>query len=170
MKFPSGVSTNDYFRTIIEIKPICSLYIHCSQFLMKSFKIELRKITGSEYQTIRNTTDWPVFELDIIDKALEKDLFSVCVLDKKKIVGIGRVIGDGAIYFYIQDVIVIPEYQKKGIGKLIMNCIEKFLHQNAKKGSFIGLMAAKGVKDFYVKYSFQERSSDKPGMYKIIDK
>ena len=97
-------------------------------------------------------------------------IFSICISDHDKVIGIGRVIGDGAIYFYIQDVIVLPEYQGKGIGKLIMKNIEEFIKKNANDNSFVGLMAAYRVKEFYHKYGYFERSNDKPGMFKIIKK
>lgn len=135
-----------------------------------SFKIEERKITRKEYQFLRATTGWKMFEDKVIEKALKNDLYSICIFDEDKIIGIGRVIGDGEIYFYIQDVIVHPEYQGKKVGKMIMESIEDFLQNNSNKNSFIGLMAAKGVKDLYKKYGYTERAEDSPGMYKYIKK
>lgn len=35
--------------------------------------------------------------------------------------GIIRVVGDGYSIVYIQDILVLPEYQHKGIGKALMN-------------------------------------------------
>lgn len=47
-----------------------------------------------------------------------------------KIIGMGRIIGDGARIFYIQDVVIHPNFQGKGIGTTIMEkliaYIEKF--------------------------------------------
>ena len=65
------------------------------------------------------------------------------------IIGIGRIIGDGALYFYIQDLIVLPSYQQQGIGKFIM---QQLLEHTSKKTlptqAFIGLMAAAGTGPF----------------------
>lgn len=135
---------------------------------MKNFKTEIRKLTVSEYQTLRNSTSWPVIENDTVEKALHNDLFTICVLDDKKIIGMGRLIGDGAIYFYIQDVIVLPEYQNMNVGNSIMAEIEKYLSENAPKNAFIGLMAASGVEEFYTRFNYLKRPEDRPGMYKII--
>ncbi len=135
---------------------------------MKEYLIEHRKILVQEYQQIRKTTDWNPVENKVVEKALEKDLFSICVIDADQIIGIGRVIGDGALYFYIQDVIVSPDYQGRGIGKLIMKNIETFINQNANNNSFVGLMAAKETKEFYFNFGFKERPAIKPGMYKVI--
>ena len=134
---------------------------------MNNYTIEQRKIRVFEYQALRKTTGWSNLEDEAVKVALENDLFSVCIFDQEQIIGIGRVIGDGAIYYYIQDVIVHPNYQNKGIGKIIMESIETYLFQFAKNNAFIGLMAAEGVKEFYKKFGYQERAPEKPGMYKI---
>ncbi len=56
----------------------------------------------------------------------------------------GRVVGDGAVYFYIQDIVVHPEHQGKGIGENIMSALMTYLQENAPDKAFIGLFASKG--------------------------
>jgi len=80
---------------------------------------------------------------------------------------LGRVIGDGGIYYYIQDVFVHPNHQNKGNGKKIMDAIMNYFSAAIAPGTFIGLMAAKGAAGFYKKYGFECRDSDRPGMFKI---
>ena len=82
----------------------------------------------------------------------------------------GRVVGDGSIYFYIQDVIVLPEYKGKGVGKRIMMEIERYLDKTISHYAFIGLMAADGVASFYHQFGFAKRPKEAPGMFKIIRK
>lgn len=135
-----------------------------------NIRVENRKPTVLEYQILRSSTKWPSLEDKVVEKALSNSLFSVCVFLNNKIVGIGRVIGDGAAYFYIQDVIVLPDFHKMGIGEKIMIEIENWLKQNANHNSFVGLMAAINVKEFYKKFDYKERGNDRPGMYKVIEK
>ncbi len=137
---------------------------------MENIKIERRRLKVDEYQALRGTTDWFTVDDEVVEKSLKNDLFTVCVFDRKTLVGMGRIVGDGAIYFYIQDVIVIPSYQGKGIGVLIMNEIEEYIEENAFNNSFIGLMAADGVKKFYHKFGYLERAETRPGMSKLIKK
>ena len=103
---------------------------------------------------------------------MHNSLFSVCVIHnyKNNVIGCGRLVGDGGIYFYIQDVIVLPEFQGKGIGKHIMASIMDYLKACAPPNAFVGLMAAKGVSKFYERYDFMERPADAPGMFKIWKK
>lgn len=104
---------------------------------------------------------------EAIEKGLRNSLFSICVLFNNKVIGCGRIVGDDGIYFYIQDVIVLPEFQRKGIGKRIMEAIIDYLKKHAHNNSFIGLMAAKGVAEFYKKWKFKKRADDAPGMFLI---
>ena len=137
---------------------------------MENLKIEKRRLNISEYQTLRGTTDWFAIADEVVDKSLKNDLFSVCIIADGTLVGMGRIVGDGAIYFYIQDIIVIPGYQRKGIGVLIMNEIEGYLKENTFNNSFIGLMAADGVQKFYHKFGYLERAKTRPGMSKLVKK
>ncbi len=137
---------------------------------METIKIERRRLTVDEYQALRGTTDWFKIDDKVVEKSIKNDLFSICVCDGEELVGMGRIVGDGAIYFYIQDIIVIPSYQGKGLGIKIMNEIEAYLLENAYNNSFIGLMAANGVQKFYHKFGYIEREDTQPGMYKMIKK
>ena len=42
------------------------------------------------------------------------------IYDEEKIIGLGRIVGDGAISYVVNDIMVYLEYQGQGIGKLIM--------------------------------------------------
>lgn len=135
---------------------------------MKDISLQLRKPTVADYQALRKTTGWSSLDDETVGTALKNDIFSICIAEGNKAIGMGRVVGDGAAYFYIQDVIVHPHFQKQGIGKMIMNEIEGFLAQNAPNNAFIGLMAAEGVERFYNKYNYRKRPSSRPGMFKTI--
>lgn len=57
---------------------------------------------------------------------------SLCILGAYKddeLVGIIRAVGDGVTILFIQDIIVLPEYQRNGIGtQLIKTVLEKYSH------------------------------------------
>ena len=137
---------------------------------MNGYIVETRPITVGEYQTLRATTNWHPIQYGQVEMALKQDLFSVVVSKEGKALGMGRVIGDGAIYFYIQDVIVHPEHRGMGIGKLIMRAIANYLEDTVTDYAFVGLMAAKGVEGFYKSFGYDTRQQDSPGMYKVLEK
>lgn len=93
------------------------------------------------------------------EKALKNGLFSVVALCDGKVVGMGRLVGDGIMYWYIQDVVVMPEYQGEGIGKAIVEKLVHYAETNSLPGTkaTIGLMAAKNKEPFYEKLGFTSR-------------
>ncbi len=91
-----------------------------------------------------------------VEKALRNGLFHVSAICYGKTVGMGRLVGDGAMYWYLQDIIVLPEYQEKGIGKNIVNRLLKHIKSTAIPGTKIevGLTSVKGKEPFYEKLGF----------------
>ena len=106
--------------------------------------------------------------LEIAKKGLENSLYVVCVYNGEELIGMARVIGDGYTCFYIQDVLVNPEYQGRGIGKEIMKRILNYL-KDVDKTAIIGLMSSKGKESFYEKFGFIRRPNEDygPGMIKL---
>lgn len=74
-----------------------------------------------------------------------------------RIVVMTRIVGDGATCFYIQDVVVRPEYQKTGMGTAMMEKTMKYIENTACRGAVVGLMSAKGKEAFYEKFGFWKR-------------
>jgi GNAT superfamily N-acetyltransferase len=124
----------------------------------------------SEFIRIRKAVGWDDTDIELVKQSLKNSLFNVSIHAGERLIGVGRVVGDGYMYFYVQDVVVEPSYQQLGIGALLMKEIELYLSINAKAGSTIGLFAAKGKERFYLKYGYQERSGDPlgKGMCKFV--
>lgn len=57
---------------------------------------------------------------DMLRTAYENSLCVLAAYDGEAVVGILRMVGDGASIVYIQDVIVRPERQRSGIGSLLL--------------------------------------------------
>ncbi|ABK49494.1 MULTISPECIES: GNAT family N-acetyltransferase [Shewanella] len=98
-------------------------------------------------------------------KALPKSLYGVQINCGTQTVGMGRVVGDGAINFEIVDVAVDPEHQGKGLGRLIMQHIMAYLDREAFTGAYITLMA--DVPELYEKFGFKFSRPASEGMYLV---
>lgn len=96
-----------------------------------------------------------------VEAALKNGLFNVSAICDGKVVGMGRVVGDGAMYWYLQEIIVLPEYQGRGIGKSIVNRLIEYIKSAAIPGTiiYIGLTAVKGKELFYEKSGFSIHST-----------
>jgi len=90
--------------------------------------------------------------------AVTNQLFSVVAVRDGKYIGMARLIGDAAIYWLIEDVWVLPEYQSKGIGRKMAERLIRYIKENGPKGYHsLCLMCAQGKEGFYEKLGFVQR-------------
>lgn len=93
------------------------------------------------------------------EKSLAHQLFSIAAVQDGEIIGIARLMGDAAIFWYINDVWVLPEHQGKGIGSAMVKRLVKFAKEESLPGTSISicLMSAKDKEGFYEKLGFIRR-------------
>lgn len=124
-------------------------------------KIVENKISVDDFNYLTDKVGWGTRDANVVEKALNNTLFSVSIYDDNKIIGYGRIIGDKTIFLYIQDIMVIPEYQGQKIGTKIMNAlltkIVEYKKINPNIRTYLG--ASKGKEEFYEKFGFKTRSS-----------
>jgi GNAT superfamily N-acetyltransferase len=118
----------------------------------------------SEYNRVRQAASLSVKDELAVQHGLANTLYAVCVVRDGMTVGIGRVIGDGGLFYDIVDVAVIKEHQRKGVGKMIMDALMSYIDAHARPTSIVCLMANKGIAPFYEKFGFKARDTDMPGM------
>jgi GNAT superfamily N-acetyltransferase len=96
--------------------------------------------------------------------SIERSLDFAVIYDDEQLVAMGRVIGDGALFFYLQDVVVHPDYQHKGLGAAVMQSIEQYLQREAKAGATVALLAAEGREGCYEQFGYQQRTGQPLGL------
>jgi ribosomal protein S18 acetylase RimI-like enzyme len=127
-------------------------------------EFEENVLTAEQFLILRESVGW-TGKLHQIEKAIEKGLYNIIAKDKGRIVGMGRLVGDGMMYWYMQDVIILPQYQGKGIGKQMVERMLEYIRQNSISGTTVtvGLMAALGKEPFYEKLDFILRPNNSMG-------
>ena len=92
-------------------------------------------------------------------RAISRQLYSVSAYEEENLVGIARLVGDRAICWYVQDVWVLPAYQRKGIGSAMVRMLIRHVKQSSLPGTNVSLclMCAKGKEGFYEKLGFAQR-------------
>lgn len=119
--------------------------------------------TPQEYNGLRKDAGWPKMDMDTAASCLPNSAFIVSAFSGSELVGMGRVVGDGGLCFYIQDVIVLKSHQGLGIGAGIMDRILAFIDGRAVKDTYVGLMSAVGKEAFYERYAFTIRPTETLG-------
>ena len=126
--------------------------------------------SAEEFNYLTNSVGWGIRKNNIIDEALKNTLYSLCVYDDDKLIGYGRIIGDKTIFLYIQDIMVVPEYQSNHIGTGIMKNLLKKINGYKKINPNIRtyLGASKGKESFYEKFGFISRPNENLGSGMIL--
>jgi ribosomal protein S18 acetylase RimI-like enzyme len=84
-------------------------------------------------------------------KSFESSQVTVFIRREGQLIGFGRAISDGVFQAAIYDIAVIPEYQSRGIGTIIV----KTIMDRLSNCNFI-LYAALGKEEFYQKLGFRK--------------
>lgn len=112
-----------------------------------------------EFNNLYDAVGWEHYDKEISEIALKNTMYSVSVYDNDKNIGFGRLIGDEICFIYVQDIMVLPEYQGKKIGTMIMNRllakIEEIKKRNPDLMVYCG--ASKNKEDYYRKFGFITR-------------
>lgn len=132
--------------------------------------IELRPntITVEEYLKLRRLVGWKTLSKEQARKALNNSLYTLGAYVADQPVGMGRIVGDGAVICYVQDLIIPPQAQGIGVGSMILEALKEYVESLRMEGTemMLDLMCAKGREEFYVRHEFTARPTETlgPGM------
>lgn len=135
-------------------------------------KIEINTLTPELFLELYSSVGWEPPCIEQVREALINTIAAFTVYDREQAVGMVRLIGDGGMSFYIKDFAVIPSYQSKGVGTLLMESLEKYIRESISSEWAVSLelISTKEAVPFYKKKGFEERPCewDGPGMFKMI--
>lgn len=86
-----------------------------------------------EYQTYREEEILPLYRSvgwtaytdapDTLRRGFAKSLLTLAAYEEKKLVGLVRAVGDGETVVLVQDLLVLPQHQRLGIGTALMRAM-----------------------------------------------
>ncbi|MGN1404307.1 MAG: GNAT family N-acetyltransferase [Ruminococcus sp.] len=138
---------------------------------MNGYTIKYNELTAEEFITLWETVWGQGPSLEQTKLAMQHTLFRISVWDNDKIVAMARMIGDIGLDYYIKDVVVRPEYQHKGIGKMMIYELLDFINKNGISGTeiFVELCAMPDKIPFYSKFGFEANEAQRLKIMKHID-
>jgi GNAT superfamily N-acetyltransferase len=84
-----------------------------------------QKPTMPEVLALYKSVGWSMYTRDParLERALTHSLTVLSAYEGKQLVGLIRAVGDGETILFIQDLLVLPEYQRRGIGKQLIEAL-----------------------------------------------
>ncbi len=125
------------------------------QTMKIQYKDNLDEIDWSQVSDIFERVGWGKRPFEQIKAAFEKSSFVRFAYSDNELVGMGRTVDDGVFYAWVVDLAILPDYQGKGIGTIILSELEKDLT------TFTSTMltAAPGKSGFYEKRGWSKQAS-----------
>ncbi|MFH1700219.1 MAG: GNAT family N-acetyltransferase [Candidatus Zixiibacteriota bacterium] len=98
---------------------------------MLTYTEDIENISKDEILRLYNSVNWTTYTKDPenLIKAIINSNFVVVCTDNNKLIGLGRSLSDDSAIHYLQDILVDPEFQHRGIGRELLNrCLKRFEH------------------------------------------
>jgi len=84
-----------------------------------------------ELVELYDSVGWTVYtkDPDALGSAIANSTYVVSARSAGRLIGLARGVSDDVSIFYLQDLLVRPEYQRRGVGRMLLTaCIERFAH------------------------------------------
>lgn len=115
---------------------------------------------------------WGELPKDMVEIALANSYATFSIKNGDKVIAMARLLGDGAMSFFLKDMVVEPEYQGSDIGRTLLTHVEEYIYAQLQPGweGYLQLVSAKGKEKFYQKlgYAVHPHEHSGPGMSKWI--
>ena len=99
---------------------------------------------------------WGTIDEATARRTLDAAAFTVCLRDESgRLAGLARVMGDGALYFFLADLIVAPQFRGGGHGETLMRAVVDYFDRAARPGATIALVPMAGREAFYERFGFR---------------
>lgn len=118
-----------------------------------------------EYLHLRSIAGLSEMSREGAEKGLPLSLFAVVLEEQGEAIGMGRVVGDGGLFFQVTDIAVHPDHQGRGYGKAIMGEITQYLKQHMPPRAIATLFADVPADRLYAQFGFEYTAPASLGMW-----
>lgn len=127
---------------------------------MKGLSFIMELPSPQDFKHLRDGAAWGDISLSQAEAALSTSLGGIYAALNGEVVAMARIVGDGILNIYLQDVVVAEPLRGQGIGKALLERLFGQLKAVYPADCTIGLMAAKNQDNFYAQFGFIRRPSD----------
>ena len=131
------------------------------------FYIENMSPKAEEYLTLRKKAGLSSRQLIASQVGLKNSIYAISVREYEthRLIGMGRIIGDGGTVYQLVDIAVDPNYQGLKIGTQIMEHLMLFVNESINQQAYVNLIADIPADKLYEKFGFVKTEPKGIGMY-----
>lgn len=124
---------------------------------------------NQEYMDLKAVAGLPEVEISAIATALNRSVLSLLARDDNdRLIGMGRVVGDGAFYFQLVDIMVAASHLDQGVEEMIVSELLSRLAKIAPSGAEVTVITdVPGIK-LYQHAGFKLLYPDRYGMARSL--
>ena len=103
----------------------------------------------SEVLALYGSVGWTAYteQPEALRRGFAGSLLTLAARENGTLVGLLRAVGDGCTVVLVQDLLVRPDHQRRGIGTALMQAaLERFRSRLVDQDNFVGIMAYAGNK------------------------
>jgi GNAT superfamily N-acetyltransferase len=120
--------------------------------------------SADDYRRLRVAAGLSARSAEAAAVGLPNTICAVVIEQDGRAIGMGRVIGDGGLFFQVVDIAVEPEHQGRGLGKAIVGGLLDQLRGLLPAEAYVSLIADGEAHRLYAQYGFMPTAPASIGM------
>ena len=141
---------------------------------MTDYTIIDNQLSATDFIRLFASAGWGELPFDLVEATLRGSWATFSVCKEGQTIAMARLLGDGAMSFFLKDFVVEPSYQGQGIGRALLTYMENYIAKQLKTDcpGYLQLVSAKGKEAFYERcgYAIHPHEHSGAGMSKWIEK
>ena len=130
-----------------------------------TIEIVHRPPTVAEFAAVTAAVGFKPHPEEAIALGLANSFCCVCALDGEEVIGVGRIVGDGALHFYLTGIMIIPVWQRRGVGTRIVEALLARVKEVPYENALIEALPLPRLDRFYARFGFRACRQYAPGMH-----
>lgn len=128
-------------------------------------QVVYRNPTVEEYAALTGAVGFKAHPPEAIRIGLANTWCAACAVVDGSLVGLGRIVGDGALHFCVTGIMVAPSHQRSGIGSAIVEALLAKVKQVPHANVLVEALPLPGLESFYARFGFAASRQYAPGMH-----
>jgi GNAT superfamily N-acetyltransferase len=128
-------------------------------------EVVYRSPTVEEFAAVTAAVGFKARPPEAIRVGLENTGCAVCAVVGGSVVGVGRIVGDGALHFYVTGIMVVPSHQRHGVGSAIVEALLAKVKEIPYANVLVEAVPLPGLESFYARHGFRASRQHAPGMH-----